>query len=83
MLDCIPVTNKRDIVNYGPSEVVVYDFDERISIMVTRFADSERLAQPRPSQSHVDMVCVACYNSACNTDCTPSAERDYPICLVS
>lgn len=44
---CVAYLHKRDIVNYGPSEVVVYDFDERICSAVTRFADSERLNNVR------------------------------------
>jgi predicted methyltransferase len=34
---------KRGIIGYGPSKIVVYDFDERICGAVTRFADNERL----------------------------------------
>lgn len=44
---CVAYLHKRDIVNYGPAEVVVYDFDERICSAVTRFADSERLNNVR------------------------------------
>ena len=35
----------REILDYGPSEIVVFDFDERICSAVTRFADKERLTQ--------------------------------------
>ncbi len=35
----------REILDYGPSEIVVFDFDERICGAVTRFADKERLTQ--------------------------------------
>lgn len=34
---------KREIIEYGPSKIVVYDFDERICGAVKRFADKERL----------------------------------------
>jgi len=37
--------HQRGIVDYGPSEIVVFDFDERICGAVTRFADRERLGQ--------------------------------------
>jgi N4-bis(aminopropyl)spermidine synthase len=35
--------HKRGIIDYGPSRIVVHDFDERICGAVTRFADKERL----------------------------------------
>jgi predicted methyltransferase len=44
---CVAYLHKRDIINYGPSEIVVYDFDERICGAVTRFADMERLSNVR------------------------------------
>jgi len=34
---------KRGIVEYGPSRITVFDFDERICGAITRFADSERI----------------------------------------
>ncbi len=40
---CIAYLKKRDIIDYGPSKIVVYDFDERIVQAVKRFADKERL----------------------------------------
>jgi predicted methyltransferase len=40
---CVAYLKARDIVNYGPSEIVVFDFDERICSAVERFADRERL----------------------------------------
>src|ERR1051325_2843471 len=36
---CVAYLQKREIINYGPSEIVVFDFDERICSAVTRFAD--------------------------------------------
>src|SRR5258708_15160064 len=42
---CVAYLHKREILNYGPSEIVVFDFDERICGAVTRFADKERLTQ--------------------------------------
>src|SRR3954465_12498263 len=44
---CVAYLHARGIVGYGPSEIVVYDFDERICGPVTRFADAERLEQLR------------------------------------
>src|SRR5438876_454177 len=40
---CVAYLHARGIVNYGPSHVIVYDFDERICSAVKRFADKERL----------------------------------------
>ncbi len=40
---CTAYLHHRGILGYGPSKVVVYDFDERICQAVERFADSERL----------------------------------------
>jgi N4-bis(aminopropyl)spermidine synthase len=39
----IAYLRNRGILDYGPSKVTVFDFDERICEAVTRFADSERL----------------------------------------
>ena len=40
---CVAYLHKREIVNYGPSEIVLFDFDERICSAVKRFADKEAL----------------------------------------
>jgi predicted methyltransferase len=40
---CATYLHHREILPYGPSKVVVFDFDERICEAVKRFADSERL----------------------------------------
>lgn len=40
---CVAYLRKRGIIDYGPSKIVVFDFDERICRAVTRFADQERL----------------------------------------
>lgn len=40
---CVAYLKARGIVNYGPSEIVVFDFDERICGAIERFADKERL----------------------------------------
>jgi predicted methyltransferase len=40
---CVAYLRKREILDCGPSKIVVFDFDERICGAVKRFADSERL----------------------------------------
>jgi predicted methyltransferase len=40
---CVAYLRHRDILSYGPAEIVVFDFDERICNAITRFADKERL----------------------------------------
>lgn len=40
---CVAYLRQRGILSYGPSRIVVYDFDERICNAVLRFADRERL----------------------------------------
>ncbi len=42
---CVAYLKKRGIVGYGPSEITVFDFDERICGAITRFAERENLAQ--------------------------------------
>ena len=42
---CVPYLRKRGIIDYGPSKIVLFDFDERICSAVTRFADAARLDQ--------------------------------------
>src|SRR3954447_7831733 len=40
---CSMYLKAREILAYGPREVVVFDFDERICNAIRRFADAERL----------------------------------------
>jgi N4-bis(aminopropyl)spermidine synthase len=40
---CVAYLHHREILSYGPSKIVVFDFDERICNAVTRFADADRL----------------------------------------
>jgi len=42
---CVAYLHKRGILDYGPSEIKVFDFDERVCGAVKRFADQERLEQ--------------------------------------
>ena len=50
---CVAYLKARGIIDYGPSEIVVFDFDERICNAIERFADRERLEglPPRRGQS--------------------------------
>lgn len=40
---CVAYLRRRNIIDYGPSRITVFDFDERIVQAVKRFADKERL----------------------------------------
>ncbi|MGW7424468.1 bis-aminopropyl spermidine synthase family protein [Streptomyces sp. NPDC054813] len=40
---CVAYLHARNIVDYGPSMITVFDFDERIVGAINRFADRERL----------------------------------------
>jgi predicted methyltransferase len=40
---CVAYLRARRIIDYGPSKIVVFDFDERICNAIERFADRERL----------------------------------------
>ena len=40
---CVAYLQHREILQYGPSRITVFDFDERICNAVKRFADKERL----------------------------------------
>ena len=44
---CVAYLQKSEIINYGPSDIVVYDFDERICGAITRFADKEGIGNLR------------------------------------
>lgn len=44
---CVAYLHSREIFDFGPTEIAVFDFDERICGAVTRFADKERLDQLR------------------------------------
>jgi predicted methyltransferase len=40
---CVAYLRARDIIDYGPTRIKVFDFDERIVGAINRFADKERL----------------------------------------
>src|SRR5207247_4049151 len=46
---CVAYLHRRGIIDYGPSAITVFDFDERICSAVERFADTERLEHLRPA----------------------------------
>ncbi|WP_050403359.1 bis-aminopropyl spermidine synthase family protein [Bradyrhizobium embrapense] len=50
---CTAYLQKRGIIEYGPSRITVFDFDERIVQAVKRFADKERI-------EHLDAVLYNC-----------------------
>lgn len=62
---CVAYLHRRDIINYGPSEIVVYDFDERICSAVTRFADMEQLSNVRTELYN----CLDAFPGPTNFDC--------------
>jgi N4-bis(aminopropyl)spermidine synthase len=62
---CVAYLKKRKIIDYGPSKIVVFDFDERIVEAVKRFADQERL-------DHLDAQlynCLDAFPNANSFDC--------------
>jgi predicted methyltransferase len=40
---CVAYLKAREIIDYGPTEIVVFDFDERMCNAIERFADRERI----------------------------------------
>lgn len=53
---CVAYLQNREIIDYGPSKITVFDFDERIVQAVKRFADKERL-------EHLDAVLYNCLDA--------------------
>jgi len=47
---CVAYLQARDILDYGPSKITVFDFDERICGAVNRFADKEQLKERLDAQ---------------------------------
>jgi predicted methyltransferase len=62
---CVAYLHENKIVNYGPTQIVVYDFDERICGAVNRFADKERL----PNLSAQLYNCLDPFPGPTNFDC--------------
>lgn len=62
---CVAYLKNRGVVDYGPSKITVFDFDERICNAVKRFADKERL-------EHLDARlynCLEAFPDANKYDC--------------
>lgn len=53
---CVAYLQNREIIDYGPSKIMVFDFDERIVQAVKRFADKERL-------EHLDATLYNCLDA--------------------
>jgi len=62
---CVAYLRKEKILAYGPSEIVVFDFDQRICSAVTRFADRERL----DCLSSVNYNCLDAFPGPADFDC--------------
>lgn len=62
---CVSYLKHRGIFDYGPSEVAVFDFDERICGAVTRFADKERI----PSLTATLYNCIDAFPRLGEFDC--------------
>lgn len=62
---CIAYLKARGILKYGPSEITVYDFDERICNAITRFADSENIGTLRSTLYN----CIEAFPSVGLYDC--------------
>lgn len=62
---CVAYLKQRGIIDYGPSKIVVFDFDERICGAVERFADNERLDQMQARLYN----CLDAFPDPANFDC--------------
>src|SRR5258708_5086336 len=62
---CVAYLHSRGIIEYGPSQIIVCDFDERICGAVNRFADKERLGQLGAQLYN----CLDAFPSATDFDC--------------
>ncbi len=62
---CVAYLKARGIIDYGPSEIVVFDFDERICNAIERFADRERIEGLK--KKHYN--CLDAFPSVAEFDC--------------
>ena len=53
---CVAYLQSRNVLEFGPSKITVFDFDERTVNAVKRFADKERI-------EHLDAVLYNCLDS--------------------
>lgn len=62
---CVAYMRSRDVLNFGPTKIMVFDFDERTVQAVKRFADRERI-------EHLDATlynCLDAFPSTTKYDC--------------
>lgn len=62
---CTAYLKARGIIDYGPTEIVVFDFDERICNAIARFADRERIE----GLSSILYNCLDAFPAAATFDC--------------
>lgn len=62
---CVAYLHARGIIDYGPTEITVFDFDECICSAVERFADKERLQTLRAHRYN----CLEAFSGPTNFDC--------------
>lgn len=62
---CVAYLRNRNIIDYGPSEIVVFDFDERICGAVQRFAEKEAMGTLRANLYN----CLDAFPSLASFDC--------------
>lgn len=53
---CVAYMRQRDVLNFGPTKITVFDFDERTVQAIKRFADKERI-------EHLDAVLYNCLDA--------------------
>lgn len=63
---CVAYLQKREIIGYGPTQVTVFDFDERIVGAINRFAENEGVG-------HLDAQLYNCI------DALPSSRQRYDV----
>ena len=62
---CVAYLHQENIFSYGPSEIVVFDFDQRICSAVERFADREPLDNLRS----INYNCLDAFPGPTDFDC--------------
>lgn len=62
---CVAYLKHKGIFDYGPKEITVFDFDQRICNAVTRFADAERIETLRS----VNYNCLDAFPEVGSFDC--------------
>ena len=62
---CVAYLHREGIVDYGPLEIVVYDFDQRICNAITRFAERQELTNIRA----INYNCLDAFPGPTDFDC--------------